>query len=152
MDVLRPDGTLERLQCPKQGIIPHDKLHYAVEHTVNARGFLRRVRDGESAGFRMAPDSGSDDVQPGDAIVQPGDVFALAFSPPVASITTSVGGCWRSCSCGPVMASGVRFTRSVRPSSRLSARQTQAPSAPAQLPMLLRNRCAEHTRLHRRPS
>ena len=43
MDLLRPDGTIESVQCPKQGIIPHDMVHFAIEHSLNARGFLRRV-------------------------------------------------------------------------------------------------------------
>jgi hypothetical protein len=63
MDVFRPDGTSETVQCPKQGIIPHDMVHYAVEHTLTARGFLRRVGGGESASFRMKPEAESDSVE-----------------------------------------------------------------------------------------
>jgi hypothetical protein len=63
MDVVRSDRTVERVQCPKQGIIPHDMVHYAVEHSLNARGFLGRVRDGEAANFRMASESESDSIE-----------------------------------------------------------------------------------------
>lgn len=63
MDVLRRDGSVQRVQCPKQGIIPHDMVHFAVEHTLQARGFLHRVRDGESASFGMAQEAESDSVE-----------------------------------------------------------------------------------------
>ena len=63
LEVVRADGSSERVQCPKQGIIPHDMVHYAVEHTLRARGFLHRVSEGESATFRMAPEGESDSVE-----------------------------------------------------------------------------------------
>lgn len=63
MDVVRPDGSSERIQCPKQGIIPHDMVHYAVEHTLQTRGFLHRVKEGEAATFRMTPEAESDSVE-----------------------------------------------------------------------------------------
>lgn len=62
MTVHRPDGD-EVIACPKQGIIPHDMVHHAVEHALNQRGFLGRVRDGEAAAFRMQPDAQSDAVE-----------------------------------------------------------------------------------------
>jgi hypothetical protein len=63
MDVLRPGSPPERVNCPKQRIIPHDMVHYAIEHTLRARGFLGRVKDGEAAAFQMAPESESDSVE-----------------------------------------------------------------------------------------
>lgn len=48
----REGRVLESIQCPKQGIIPHDMVHFAVESTLARRGFLALVADGESAGFR----------------------------------------------------------------------------------------------------
>ena len=63
LEVFRPGGTPEIVDCPKQGIVPHDMVHYAVEHTLSARGFLNRVKAGEPAGFRMAPDPDSDSVE-----------------------------------------------------------------------------------------
>ena len=40
----------ERIECPKQGIIPHDMVHYAVESVVG-HGFLAMVKDGAAAAF-----------------------------------------------------------------------------------------------------
>jgi hypothetical protein len=59
MDINRPNGCVESIQCPKQGIIPHDMVHYAVESTLQARGFLGRVRDGETASFQMQAEAQS---------------------------------------------------------------------------------------------
>ncbi|GAB1406945.1 hypothetical protein MASR1M8_08640 [Thermomonas brevis] len=63
LEVRRADGVVERVECPKQGIIPHDMMHCAVENTLEKRGFLRRVKDGELASFRMAPEPESDSVE-----------------------------------------------------------------------------------------
>ena len=63
MEVVRSDGSTEHVQCPKQGIIPHDMVHYAVEQTLQARGFLHRVKEGESANFRMTQESESDSIE-----------------------------------------------------------------------------------------
>ncbi len=53
----------EFIDCPKQRIIPHDMVHYAVETTLVARGFLGRVRDGEAAAFTMQAEAESDGVE-----------------------------------------------------------------------------------------
>lgn len=63
MDVVRPSGAVERVDCPKQGIIPHDMVHYAVESTLKQRGFLGRVKAGEQAGFQMKAEAQSDSVE-----------------------------------------------------------------------------------------
>jgi hypothetical protein len=63
METKRPGKPPERVDCPKQGIIPHDMVHYAIEHTLKTRGFLRRVKDGEAASFQMAAESESDSVE-----------------------------------------------------------------------------------------
>ena len=63
MQVVRPGHPPELIECPKQGIIPHDMVHYAVEHTLDVRGFLSRVGEGEAASFEMAADSLSDSVE-----------------------------------------------------------------------------------------
>lgn len=55
-----PDATID---CPKQRIIPHDMVHYAVESVLGARGFLGRVAAGEDADFRMGAESESDAVE-----------------------------------------------------------------------------------------
>jgi hypothetical protein len=56
-------GVVETIDCPKQRIIPHDMVHYAVEYILRKRGFLGRVRDGEPANFQMAPNPQSDGVE-----------------------------------------------------------------------------------------
>lgn len=63
MEVLRPGSGPERIACPKQGIIPHDMVHYAVEGTLHRRGFLGRVCDGEAASLRMRGEAESDGVE-----------------------------------------------------------------------------------------
>jgi hypothetical protein len=60
MEIVRTGQPSERVDCPKQGIIPHDMVHYAVEHTLGARGFLTRVMDGEPAAFQMQAEAQSD--------------------------------------------------------------------------------------------
>ena len=56
-------GKLEEIACPKQPPIPHDMFHYAVETTLDKRGFMRRIAGGEGAGFRMAPERVSEAVE-----------------------------------------------------------------------------------------
>jgi hypothetical protein len=63
MEVFRQGVVPDRVECPKQGIIPHDMIHYAVEHTLQTRGFLVRVKEGEGAGFQMKPEAESDSVE-----------------------------------------------------------------------------------------
>lgn len=63
LDVYRQGHDVEVIDCPKQRIIPHDMVHYAVETTLRRRGFLGRVRDGESANFQMVGESESDGVE-----------------------------------------------------------------------------------------
>ena len=63
MEVHRPGRAPERVACPKQRIIPHDMVHYAVEHTLQRRGFLGRVKAGETAGFAMQAEAESDAVE-----------------------------------------------------------------------------------------
>jgi hypothetical protein len=47
----RSGRAAETIQCPKQGIIPHDMVHYAVESVLAHRGFLGLVAGGEAAVF-----------------------------------------------------------------------------------------------------
>jgi hypothetical protein len=63
MEVFRAGAPAVRVDCPKQRIIPHDMVHYAVERTLKARGFLGRVQAGEATGFQMKPDDRSDSVE-----------------------------------------------------------------------------------------
>jgi hypothetical protein len=63
MDVILNGVLAESIACPKQGIIPHDMVHYAVEGTLHKRGFIGRILDGEATSFRMAAESESDGVE-----------------------------------------------------------------------------------------
>lgn len=63
LEIVRIGSPAEVIKCPKQRIIPHDMVHYAVEHTLNARGFLTRVKDGETAAFQMRSEAQSDAVE-----------------------------------------------------------------------------------------
>lgn len=63
LDVIRDGQPAARIECPKQGIIPHDMVHFAVEQTLHRRGFLSRVLDGEAAGFQMEAAAESDAVE-----------------------------------------------------------------------------------------
>lgn len=49
--VERDSGPAEIVQCPKQGIIPHDMVHYAVESSLLHRGFLSMIEGGEALRF-----------------------------------------------------------------------------------------------------
>lgn len=60
--IQRGDAT-EVIDCPKQRIIPHDMVHYAVESVLYKRGFLGRIRDGQAATFQMRAESESDGVE-----------------------------------------------------------------------------------------
>ena len=82
--VVHRDGGSESVDCPKQGIIPHDMVHYAVESTLQRRGFLRRVGDGEATAFRVPAEAESDGVERLVEVIQgdawsggTGDVAAL---------------------------------------------------------------------------
>jgi len=63
MEVIRGGVAAGRIDCPKQGIIPHDMVHFAVESTLHKRGFIVRVLHGESPSFRMQAESESDAVE-----------------------------------------------------------------------------------------
>ena len=63
MSVLRDDGTGQEVDCPKQRIIPHEMVHFAVESTLRKRGFMTRIKDGEAADLRMAANAESDGVE-----------------------------------------------------------------------------------------
>jgi hypothetical protein len=80
LDVVRDDGGIETIACPKQRIIPHDMVHFAVEHTLQQRGFLRRVHEGDAATFRMQPEANSDAVERLVEVIQ-GDAWSGGDSP-----------------------------------------------------------------------
>jgi len=52
LSIERDGSPPEVLTCPKQGIIPHDMVHYAIESTLSHHhGFLGLVADGQAAAF-----------------------------------------------------------------------------------------------------
>ncbi len=54
LEIMAADGPRPAIDCPKQGIIPHDMVHFAVEAEVAAAGFLRLIAAGGDSGFRAA--------------------------------------------------------------------------------------------------
>lgn len=63
LEMRRPDGRVEVIDCPKQGILPHDMVHLAVEHVLSRHGFVVRVAQGEAASFQMGSEPESDGVE-----------------------------------------------------------------------------------------
>jgi len=63
MDIVRNGVPVEGIDCPKQGIIPHDMVHFGVEITLRKRGFIGRVLHGEAATFQMQAEPESDGVE-----------------------------------------------------------------------------------------
>lgn len=63
MDLLRDGVVTSSVQCPKQGIIPHDMIHFAVESTLHLRGYMTRALAGDDSGYRMAATPESDGVE-----------------------------------------------------------------------------------------
>ena len=59
----REGRAVETVACPKQGIIPHDMVHYAVESTLAHRGFLSLVAEGQGANFAAAGEDAEDAVE-----------------------------------------------------------------------------------------
>jgi hypothetical protein len=53
LDIVTDAGPLAPIDCPKQGIIPHDMVHYAVESEVAARGFLKLAAAIGDSGIRV---------------------------------------------------------------------------------------------------
>lgn len=50
----RADGTITSVKMPRQGILPHDLIHYVVEDTLGYRqGFLGEVANGADIAFAM---------------------------------------------------------------------------------------------------
>jgi hypothetical protein len=63
----RPGQPAETIQCPKQGIIPHDMVHYAVERILDHHGFLSLVAEGKGADFAT---SGGDSEEAIERLVE----------------------------------------------------------------------------------
>ena len=56
LQIVAADGARPPIDCPKQGIIPHDMVHWAVEAEVAATGVLGLVAAGGDGGFRLGLD------------------------------------------------------------------------------------------------
>lgn len=78
--IARPDGTSQTMACPKQRIVPHEMVHFAVEEHFAAQGFLARVRAGEAAGYEMIGDAASDAVERLVEVMQ-GDAWSGGNTP-----------------------------------------------------------------------
>jgi hypothetical protein len=111
MDVVRADGATETIDCPKQGIIPHDMVHYAVESVLRVRGFLGRVASGEAAVFTMQTEPDSDAVERLVEVFQ-GDGWSGGTTPPEEMIALYRVTCdARDCPMLPVAASDIVAVR-----------------------------------------
>lgn len=53
LEIVAADGPRPPIDCPKQGIIPHDMVHFAVEAEVVATGFLGLIAAGGDGGYRL---------------------------------------------------------------------------------------------------
>lgn len=58
LDIDADFGPLEPIDCPKQGIIPHDMVHFAVESEITARGFLQLAANIGDSGVRVGIEDG----------------------------------------------------------------------------------------------
>lgn len=80
LEMIHADRASEYLDCPKQRIIPHDMIHYAVETVLDACGFVGRVASGEAAVLTMAAEPESDGVERLVEAIQ-GDAWSGGVSP-----------------------------------------------------------------------
>lgn len=110
LDIVRAERS-ESIDCPKQRIIPHDMVHYAVEHTLRRRGFLGRVLDGEAASFHMGAEAESDSVERLVEVFQ-GDAWSGGDSDPAQMLDLFQTTC-RSRQC-PALALGEADILAVR--------------------------------------
>jgi hypothetical protein len=67
LTIVRADGTSETINCPKQGIIPHDMVHYAVESVLAHRGFFSVINEGQRPAFTTG---GEDDEEAIERMVE----------------------------------------------------------------------------------
>ena len=63
LEIPRADGGVDRIDCTKQGIIPHDMVHYAVEKILEVRGFMRAAAAGEASGYSPMPEIEAEAVE-----------------------------------------------------------------------------------------
>lgn len=63
LSIVKGGQEVGNIDCPKQGIIPHDMVHYGVENTLHKRGFISRIHAGEKATLQMQAEAESDGVE-----------------------------------------------------------------------------------------
>ncbi len=56
LDIVTATGPQPPIQCPKQGIIPHDMVHFVVETEVATCGFLGGIAAGGDSGYTAGTD------------------------------------------------------------------------------------------------
>lgn len=126
LHIVRADGSEARIDCPKQGIIPHDMVHFAVEDVLQANGFIHRVAAGESADFRMVAEQESDSVERLVEVFQ-GDGWSGGATPAVDMLALYATTCdARRCPALPVTGQEIESVR---------ARITELTSAWAAVPV-----------------
>lgn len=57
LDIVTDAGPQPPIDCPKQGIIPHDMVHFAVESEVATLGFLGGIAAGGDSSFTAGADN-----------------------------------------------------------------------------------------------
>lgn len=125
LEVHRTNAPVEVITCPKQGIIPHDMVHFAVEHTLTTEGFLTRIAKGELADFRMTPSALSDSVERLVEVVQ-GDAWSGGNSTPADLIGLYQLTCGAR-SCAPLPLTGEDLDRIRRKVAELTADWSHLP-------------------------
>lgn len=111
MQVFRDGTASECIECPKQGIIPHDMVHFAVEGTLQRRGFLSRVRDGEAASLQMIAEAESDGIERLVEVIQ-GDAWSGGSSTPTEMLEMYQVTCRaRQCNSLPVTSEDIEDIR-----------------------------------------
>ncbi len=85
LTITRSDGSTTAVDCPKQGMIPHDMVHYAVESVLQGRGFLANVAQGADAGFT---DGSSAQAEPIERLVETmqADTWSMGGQTPVEEL------------------------------------------------------------------
>jgi hypothetical protein len=112
LEIRRSFGSTETIDCPKQGIIPHDMVHYAVEHVLQERGFLTRVKEGEAAQLTMKAEDRSDGVERLVEVIQ-GDAWSGGRTAPAEILALYQVTCSaRSCTPLGVDSEGIEAIRS----------------------------------------
>ncbi|WP_426167445.1 hypothetical protein [Sandarakinorhabdus sp. DWP1-3-1] len=56
LDIVTAAGAQPAIACPKQGIVPHDMVHFAVEAEVESLGFLGGIAAGGDSSFQAGAD------------------------------------------------------------------------------------------------